>query len=281
MFYRILLLDLKCGLWSQRKKYMLCILFFIICSGILFLQWRNYQYTWPEEARTSPTLGDCLLFFFGGCDQYLFDRTRPFIFPAQWMVLLLLVLYLNLYYTNDSLHGIGVQFMTRLKSRRAWWISKCMYVTVGVLLYYLLGVLTTVVACLLSGGDLTLQNTPLLQEVMEIYALHTRQPALNLLPAYLLSVLTALFLCQLQLVLSIIIRPILSFLAMAASLLLSSYFMSPFLPANYAMPVRSELYVEGGLGVTTGFITIGILLVLTLWIGWMYFKRTDILNREE
>lgn len=281
MFFRILLLDLKCGLWSQWKKYMLSILFFVICSGILFLQWRNQQYTLPEEAHTVPTLGDCLLFFFGGCDLYLFDRTRPFIFPAQWMVLLLLVLYLNLYYTNDSLHGIGVQFMTRLKSRSAWWISKSICVTAGVLLYYLLGILTTIVTCLLLGGNLSLQVSPLLPDVMEIYALHTRQPALNLLPAYMLSVCTVLFLCQLQLVLTVVMRPILSFLILAAYLLLSSYFMSPFLPANYAMPVRSELYVEGGLAVSTGFLTIGILLVLTLLIGWLYFKRTDILNREE
>lgn len=94
MFCRLLVVDMKCGILDQWKKYLLAILFFFTCSVIFVLQWKNQERALGEALGVTPTLGDFFLFFFGGSDRYVFDPYRPFIFPAQWILMILYGTYL-------------------------------------------------------------------------------------------------------------------------------------------------------------------------------------------
>lgn len=100
MFCRLLVVDMKCGILDQWKKYLLAILFFFTCSVIFVLQWKNQERALGEALGVTPTLGDFFLFFFGGSDRYVFDPYRPFIFPAQWILMILYGTYLNLNYAK-------------------------------------------------------------------------------------------------------------------------------------------------------------------------------------
>ncbi|MEG1426298.1 MAG: hypothetical protein RSC76_01280 [Oscillospiraceae bacterium] len=282
MFYRLFRLDLKCGLLSQWKKYILAILFFFTCSVIFILQWKNQQRAMGYALGVTPSLGDFLLFFFGGCDKYVFTPGRPFLFPAQWILLILFSAYLNLQYASDNLYGVGVHALIHSKSRGLWWLSKSVCVAVGMIIYFLFGILTTVVACFVLGGTPSLEIHPsVMQTLLEIFSMQMRNPLGDMLITYLLVCTVVLALCQLQIFLSILVNPMVSFMIIAAILLLSAYFVTPFLIGNFAMPVRSGQFLMEGLNPAAGFIFAAGIFVVSLLGGWAYCRHMDILGKDE
>lgn len=172
MFCRLLVVDMKCGILDQWKKYLLAILFFFTCSVIFVLQWKNQERALGEALGVTPTLGDFFLFFFGGSDRYVFDPYRPFIFPAQWILMILYGTYLNLNYANDNLHGIGIHALLHSKSRSMWWFSKCSCVIVGTLIYFILSILTTAFSCFILGGEFSMEiHASILQTILEVFSM--------------------------------------------------------------------------------------------------------------
>ena len=98
---------------------------------------------------------------------------------------------------------------------------------------------------------------------------------------YIMVYLVIVALSLLQLLLSILIKPLLSFLSISTIVFVSSYFMTPLLFANFAMPVRSLCFVTEGLDPGLGFVLIGSSIIFCLLSGWWYFNHIDILGKEE
>ena len=78
-------------------------------------------------------MGNLLICYFQGKKPYSPEYGDPFVFPASWMVLFLLCSFLTLDYPFHNLNGHGVQVVTRMRSRRVWWASKCIWVAVATL----------------------------------------------------------------------------------------------------------------------------------------------------
>jgi hypothetical protein len=76
------------------------------------------------------------------------------------------------------------------------------------------------------------------------------------------------------------IKPLYSFGVMAVTLLASAYLLTPFLPGNYAMPIRSEHVVENGVQAGGGVMMVLILIAASFIAGCIYFRRYDILNDD-
>ena len=282
MFCRLLVVDMKCGILDQWKKYLLAILFFFTCSVIFVLQWKNQERALGEALGVTPTLGDFFLFFFGGSDRYVFDPYRPFIFPAQWILMILYGTYLNLNYANDNLHGIGIHALLHSKSRSMWWFSKCSCVIVGTLIYFILSILTTAFSCFILGGEFSMEiHASILQTILEVFSMQMQNPLGEMVITYIMVYLVIVALSLLQLLLSILIKPLLSFLSISTIVFVSSYFMTPLLFANFAMPVRSLCFVTDGLDPGLGFVLIGSSIIFCLLSGWWYFNHIDILGKEE
>lgn len=75
-------------------------------------------------------------------------------------------------------------------------------------------------------------------------------------------------------------RPIFSYIISCVLLLSSAYFASPFLPGNYLMFFRTEIFSENGLSIFLGFCTAFFMIVLSCVIGCLRIEQMDILEKE-
>lgn len=283
MFYRILGLDLKRALLGKWRRYLVALFFFVFLTLACRISYDNAYLQNPELTHFAvPTLGDLLLYLFGGCDLYLFDLSKPFSIPFRWLLLVLLAIYVNFDLADESITGVNIQLLLRSAGRKKYWLSKVICVVVGASLYFLLGILTTIVCCLAFGGECTLEIDNLILNVMQLSSMVPRKSiSPGFLPALAVEFLGVLSIVLVQQFLSLLVKPAGSFFCMAAFLVMSAYFMAPYLFGNYAMMIRSSLLCDGGLDAAKGFVILMIVCLLSVLGGCIVFVRKDILSKGE
>mgnify|MGYP006875316484 CR=1 FL=1 len=108
MFYRIFALDVRRSLLGRWKRFSVALLFFVLVTFACKISFSNAYLQSPQLSPFAAlTLGDFLLYAFGGCDGVrsasLFGFDRPFAIPFQWLLLILLAIYINFDLTEESL----------------------------------------------------------------------------------------------------------------------------------------------------------------------------------
>ena len=106
-------------------------------------------------------------------------------------------------------------------------------------------------------------------------------PWQGVIAAVLMPLVTLMALSMLQMALSLLVRPIVSFLVTFAILVLAVYCNLPILPGTGAMFIRSGLLLPGGISPGTGALAAGCVILLSAAAGCLRFKYTDLLGLEE
>ena len=88
------------------------------------------------------------------------------------------------------------------------------------------------------------------------------------------------FFISLGLALALAIRPVLSFGATAAMLLVSAYYFSPLLPGNYLMVARVDTVIANGLHPTSGLFVAALITGASIVLGGIHFSHMDCLDKE-
>ena len=96
----------------------------------------------------------------------------------------------------------------------------------------------------------------------------------------LMPFLLVLALGLLQLFMSLLVRPILSYSLSIALLVISAYYVHPCFLGNYAMIARSDKLIETGVNNTVGIYYLLGIIVISIILGWIYFYKFDILSNE-
>ena len=135
--YKLVRYDIKNGLGS---RWYVCL--GAVALGLLFCAKLYADYMGMLGYLTDPqfAMGNLLICYFQGKKPYSPEYGDPFVFPASWMVLFLLCSFLTLDYPFHNLNGHGVQVVTRMRSRRVWWASKCILMSRGYNCLYKMGV---------------------------------------------------------------------------------------------------------------------------------------------
>lgn len=279
MFFKLLRYDLKVGTFYHYKKLLAVLVMFVCVYMDCFIKFRSYV---PFDMMFSidNTLGNTLMCIFAGVKEYDPQTDTQFIFPAVWMLLYLVLSYFTLYYPYNDLEESGQNILLRSGGRRLWWTSKCGWNICTVVLFFFIGWAVIATACLMQGVPLSMEISPNIHMILEA---GTMQPLLY--PTELtfeILVLPALVMIAvnlMQMTLSLFVRPVYSYMITVALLLASTYYQSPFLIGNYAMPIRSSRMIENGVNPLYGaFFAVGIAAVSFL-VGLLYFKRYDILRK--
>ena len=281
MFCKQFKADLIICIWLLKNKYLIAVVLYGLFFVSFILSWNNYMSSFVKQSQITPTLGDLYFYLLGGCDPFVPGSDKVFVFPSQWILLILYICYLNLYDAYENLQGTGVQLLLRNKSRKKWWISKCLCVLVSVTLYIGIGTIVTSLLALFCGMDMELSvHVGDMQSILKVYSLQIQKSQSYFFADCILVVfLTIVGICLLQLLLSLVLKPILGFVFISIELLLSSYFMHPILIGNYLMLARSELYVVDGLPIEFGLVSSVILCIASVLCGTIYFNRMDIYGR--
>ena len=276
-FFKLLRYDLRFGLLRWRCLAVLPVSF--------VLAWQFDRFSgFLSEGGGSIT--DCMVFILRGMGRVeMTEVMERFQVPFSWLLVFGVCLLANLDYASDDLSRFGLQIIVRSGSRVKWWLSKCVWnicasvqcavlLLLGLLLASAFGLLRPTFEC---DEELV---TLLLSEVLwgAEAELSTRELVMQLVLCPM-AVLAALEL--IQMLLSLYIKPVFSFLAILAVLTASAYCASPLLIGNYAMLLRSDAIVSGGVSAPVGLALCLAAALAAVAAGAMLIKHRGLLDLDE
>lgn len=277
MFYKCLKYDLKCGLLKEYKKYIVAIGLFLIIGFDFFIKMSNIEIT----------VLDYLFYLFFGMEEYVPTPGNKFRFPALWVAVILYVSYITLYYPYKDLNGYGKNILLNTQSKKTWYLSKCMWVTVSTTIYFLIGLVVLSLFAIISGAEITadvssnvvIKLIPFITTEQNLFyndAIYYKVTILH----FVLPVIICIMNNLLQLFLSLFIKPFFSFIFTVSYTIASAYYLKSFMLGNYAMIARSNIFIDNGVNFTDGLlISLGVILIVII-SGTVLFSKQDILNKE-
>ena len=102
---------------------------------------------------TNGTFADYLLFAMKGMEVYYFDPRSVFYIPIYWFAFQIGLAYFLAYYSSDDFAANARVVCLASGSRRSWWVSKLIYCTVAVVMYFAVCVLTIYLMAAAYGAD--------------------------------------------------------------------------------------------------------------------------------
>lgn len=279
---KILAHDIRCGLLRWR---------YLLAPGLVILA---YLYLGNRAAAIglSPSLGDMMLYAFGGADPVVIRDLRDSLdFPFQWALIISGVLLLNLDYMLYDLTNLGQQVIVRSRNRSGWFLSKCAWNFTSTCLCFAAMLLMAVLGVLHFGGELSLVNSPGLSRYIGGKFL-TGELSLTswqtLMAGILAPFVTLAALSMLQMTMCLFVKPVVAFLICQVQLILAIFWKSPFCLGEGSMVLRSswvatDYFGPEYAGVSTCVSAVFALAVLVICVivGVIRFRHMDILSLEE
>lgn len=272
-WHKLLAHDLRRGL--LRRRYWLVPLFFILpcflCSKEL------------EGLGVTGTAGDYLLYFFKGSPVRK-PGAEDFSIPVLWMLPFVGCLLLNMDYVLTDLSLFGQHIVARSGSRKAWYLSKCVWNAAACIMCFGTGILVITGFALLSGAQATVHNAPVVTRVFfsetlyEELALSGGKIAIMTIAA---PIITVTALSMLEMTLSLFVKPVFSFLACLCILTLSLFVPEVWMLGNGAMAVRSAFVTRAGVSPLSSIVWGCIMILACIFTGLGKFRRVDILSGVE
>lgn len=267
--------DFKQGTLRMWQGYICA--FMICCGSAVYLRSIIDNLISYGSLFSSGTMIDYYMFSLKGLEVYKITKESTFQIPVYWFCYHLILAYIIGYYAEKDFTEYGKNSILATKTRIGWWMAKCIWCVVSVLLYYLMGFLGTAFYTFLADGKLSFVVT---KELMKgfgqglIYLSNTEILVLVLVLPCLISIAVSL----LQMLLSIRIGSVASFAGVCIMYVMSVYYTSPFLLGNYTMWRRNHTVgVGSGVYTTIGLFISLIIIVVVMLAGVIYIDRKDIL----
>lgn len=264
--------DLRCGL--LRWRYLLAPLLFLI--PCLMAQ---QDFAWYGE---SGGWADYLLYIFRGKEALSQLTPESSVqLPMLWLVAVGGCLLLNLDYLLRDLTSEGLQVILRGRTRVGWFLSKCVWNLCSCLVYFCAAGLMALVFTLAFGGEVTLACPD--RHAMLLFGPEARglTAGQGVLVALAAPLLTLMALSMLEMALCLAVKPIVSFFVSMALLVASVYVNSPLALGNGAMTKRSSLVGTGTIEAGPAAAAAMAVILASVLLGVLAFRRTDILGLEE
>jgi hypothetical protein len=212
-------------------------------------------------------------------DVYVPNPITKFELPIIWLMLHICHALLIGSYPSRDISGFGKYMLIRARKRGWWWLCKCVWVVLCVLVYFSIIYAVALAFAVFSNG-LTIKNTSDIFQVlfgMDTTALTCRNFFIYVI---ILPFLVSITISLLQALLSFFMRPILSFLTVIVLMVSSAYFFTPLLIGNSSMLLRSAAVIPNGIMGTTSIVIQIILIGLFAVIGYIRLEKYDILGSK-
>ncbi len=265
LFIRFLRKDLFLGLNSNKTRYFLSLLLFVYLSYMF-----TKELSIAENKASSIT--NFWFYFFQGIGVYNPSSGVPFVIPFTWIIIQVIIALLVLNYPSRDLFTTGVQSLIRIKKRSYWWTSKCIWNFVTIIFVYLVAFICAFIFSAFLG-EISLNFSD------DFFCLQKNYNGSIIVIIYLMPVLTSIAISMVQMLISILLKPIYSFVIVICYLIVSSYYCSPILIGNYSMLLRSSVFDIGKINFITAVIVDVLVIIFSAIIGLFYFNRVDIIKK--
>lgn len=276
MLFNFIKFDMYNGIWKNKKKIAVI---FMVFLAIDFL-YTNYILAYIEKgiipsAHVMNT-GDYIMHYLSGISKYIPDENNPFPLPFLWMFQMLGCCYFCLYYPWEDLRSTGKYRLLLCGNRSIWWISKCLWTCANVFVYYVTSYISSLLVGMFYGTKVSCLITEYTIYLLKLTG-NTRNAPYDGAVQFVLIPFVLCTICIVQMLLALIIKPLYSFIFVAAYLLASAYFQTPFLIGNFAMVARSNLIAIDGFCVSTVLGVTVCVLIISVICGNAVFAKRDIL----
>lgn len=254
-----------------------------VIAAVTFFDFYAKARRYLEQGMTQSTVdyGDYWFFLYGGMCEYIPSPDNPFQFPAVWILVFLVLPFVLLNYPFRDMYGVGQQILVCSGRRSLWWLSKCCWNFCGTVLYHLIIQAAGLVLSLVFEVEISNRiHMDFINLVFNIRYQEVWNPSSLPVAALLLPMLVSAAINMLQMTMSLFIRPMFGFFAVAVLLLASAYLLSPLLIGNYAMAFRHDWMLKAGVSMEAGMRIAAILLFLAVLSGLVRFRLYDILESE-
>lgn len=287
MFFKILKSDIRNGIVSAWKNYLITFFLFLLFAFFFFLERDVTIRMHPELQNTKINLGDYFFYLFVGCESYsvsgidFFEDGIAFELPTVWFFIILWMLFILLKYPYDELYGYGKNRLVLSKRRDYWWFSKCLWTVISVFVFYATAFLPVFFLSTCTGSNISFNVSDYIPfDYISDWSL-VRQPPYSVLPTLFSVFIVSMALAFIQLYLSLRVGCKYSYGIMAVFVLAGSYFDNIFLLPNYSMAARSEVFIFDGLPTLAGITLSLICILLCILLGYFQFEKVDILSNND
>lgn len=271
--------DLLLGFHHLKYRLLLSVLFILLSISLTIYQISQLALL-NKVSLSAYTATNLVFMLFRGVDYQVLNNPE-ISFPFSWLILLIICPFIIGSYLREDLYNQASILFIRTQSRLSLWLSKllfCCFVVIAIyFLYLVLLVLATYFFLSFSADWSTFGNSmihPLIAEEMTttVFSMHV----------FLLPLLTSLSLGIIHGVLTLFIRPIYALFAILAALIVSVYSSSFLFPGSYSMILRHKLFdLELGFSWSTAIIYLVVIVGLASVVGYAFFNRMDIIQKEE
>lgn len=278
---KLSIFDIKRGFREERSKYLFTILVCVAMCFLMHYQLHNYFTLHHISSNSELSWFDYLFYNLKGDKVYEYNSGEQFRMPANWICNQVLVALIVGYYPIRDLSGYGKNTLVRSQSRILWFTSKIILTVILVVLFYITIYCTTLVFGLFDSG--TVSATLNVKVTNFFYQVNISDIYMPTFIVYMLVVplLTSITISIVQVVLSFVVNPFISLVLVIGYFTLGTYYDSPFLIGNFSQIFRSKFFnVEDGRTMEQAFLYLGIITVVFLVFGYIYFSKKDILNKN-
>lgn len=266
------------GIWNRKVYFLLPI--FVALISCISLHAKIEGNIKTGAMTDSGTFMDYWIYFIKGGKAYKFSWYSLFELPVRWMCIQVFLLISLVNYAFYDLHTWGYQVLARSKSRFQWWFSKIVWCTLYAVVFYMVCFLT--IALYTAAKGIPFQLLPS-REAMAFFAkikFLACGPKRLFCIVVILPVLLSVFMGLLQMVLSMCIKPVFSFVSVLVLFVISIYWNWGFLPGNWGMPYRIAPIRVKGLAAESCLVLLLCGIVICITAGYWIFKRQDILEKN-
>lgn len=276
-FYKTIKYDLSYGMRVNKLKFLLILFLFISLDIVFFTDVSRLHFSSIIDDKA--TITDCWISCFRGINIYIPSPDKPFPIPIVWLMIQAAILFTVFSYPTQDIHSHGIQVLTRTKSRTLWWLSKCCWNIITVILCYLIAFASICCFTLCFGNFSFTPNYTINQYINEISLNSSITPEFFIM-IFLLPILTSITISLFQMTLSFIFSPIISYFIVMCYIIASAYYYSPILIGNFSMIMRNQFLDPRGSNTYIAIIINICLLIVISLIGIVYFRRYDIIKKS-
>lgn len=259
------------------KKYAIALFIFIFLCFVF--QIRAKKIIQFNNISKEISFSDFILFMFRGMNVFDGNAVELQDKLPQWFLVNIYLSIIIGYFPLKDLSESGIQVLIRTKSRVSWWLSKCLWVTYNVLIYYAISIIVITVFSLFHGG-LSLEPSKELNLILSNLDTSKFNFKGILIVGIILPVITSITFSLIQLLISLFTNSIISNMFIITVLTLTPFYCNSFFIGNYLMILRSNLNIgDSGVSIVYGIVVCVVLSIATIFIGANKIKRYDILEK--
>lgn len=277
---KLALFDLKRGIREEWIKFAFAFIVCLACCTLMLSQLVQYNQANGINENTAITVMDFVLYNLRGMKLYSPNMDGQYLLPAVWMFNQIMVALIVGYYPVRDLNGYGKSTLLRTQSRARWLSSKLVWIVCMVIAYYIVIYSASFIFALFTGNSLSFMPSEYITNLFYDINLKDIYVENFVIFIIIMPLLTSIVASIVQVMMSYIISPFISFLAIIAIMLSSTYISNPALIGNASMVIRSRFATPVGFTAEECLLYLAIYLVAALVVGFVYFTNKDILNKD-